>query len=88
MISVLQEMKFWNSFSITGNWIVTRAYFKKNERIHDMCLAGKVPNPILIVLWAHLPSCEGDFDSEDENIVMIFKAKQLLQQDGSERGVL
>lgn len=53
-----------------------------------MCLARKAPNPILIVLWAHLPSCEGDFDSEDENTVMLFKAKQLLQQDGSERGVL
>lgn len=52
-----------------------------------MCLAGKAPNPILIVLWAHLPSCEGDFDSEDENIEMLFKAKQLLQQESSERGV-
>lgn len=87
MISVLQEMKFWNSFSITGNWIVTRACFKKNKRIHDVCLARKAPNPILIVLWAHLPSCEGDFDSEDESVVMLFKAKQLLQQEGSERGV-
>lgn len=53
-----------------------------------MCLAHKAPNPILIVLWAHLPSCEGDFDSEDENIVMLFKGKQLLQQEGSDRGVL
>lgn len=52
-----------------------------------MCLARKAPNPILIVLWAHLPSCEGDFDSEDENIAMLFKARQLLQQEGSERGV-
>lgn len=52
-----------------------------------MCLARKAPNPVLIVLWANLPSSEGDFDSEDGNIVMLFKAKQLLQQDGSERGV-
>lgn len=52
-----------------------------------MCLACKAPNPILIVLWANLSSSEGDFDSEDENIVKLFKGKQLLPQDGSERGV-
>lgn len=51
-----------------------------------MCLARKAPNPILIVLWAHLPSRAGDLHSEDENIAMLPKAKQLLQQDGSGRG--
>lgn len=38
-----------------------------------MCLALKAPNPILIVLWAHLPSREGDFDSEDENVLMLLR---------------
>lgn len=38
-----------------------------------MCLALKAPNPILIVLWAHLPSCEGDFESEDENVLMLLR---------------
>lgn len=73
MISVLQQMSFWNPFSIKGNWIVIRAYFKKNKRIHDMLLALKAPNPILIVLWAHLPLCEGDLNSKDENISVLLR---------------
>lgn len=43
-----------------------------------MCFALKAPNPILIVLWTHLPACEGDG----------FKAKQLVQQDSIARGEL
>lgn len=38
-----------------------------------MCLALKAPNPILIVLWTHLPACEGDFDSEDEIVLMVLR---------------
>lgn len=75
MISVLQEMSFWNPFSIKGNWIVIRACFKKNEKVHDMCLALKAPNPVLIVLGAHLPSCEGDFGSGDENVFKLLRPK-------------
>lgn len=38
-----------------------------------MLLALKAPNPILIVLWAHLPLCEGDLDSKDENISVLLR---------------
>lgn len=38
-----------------------------------MCFALKAPNPVLIVLWTHLPTCEGDFDSEDENVLMVLR---------------
>lgn len=75
MIFSITTNKFLNPFSIKENWIVIRTYFKKSKRIHDMCLALKTPNPILIVLWAHLPSCEGDFDSKDENVLMLLRPK-------------
>lgn len=75
MIFSITTNEFLNPFSIKENWIVIRTYFKKSKRIHDMCLALKTPNPILIVLWAHLPSCEGDFDCKDENVLMLLRPK-------------
>lgn len=38
-----------------------------------MGLALKAPYPILTVLWTHLPSREGDFDSEDGNVLMLLR---------------
>lgn len=60
MILILLQMRFPlphppHPLSIKGNWIVIRAYFTKSERGYNMCLALKALNPVLIVVWVHLP---------------------------------
>lgn len=51
-----------------------------------MCLALKTPNPILIVLWAHLPSHEGDIDSKDEHVLMLLRLKSSTNRVSLQRG--